>query len=90
MNIQKIADDIQALKLHPASSEEYDAGYQAARHDAWLIAQEAAEVFDRATTRLRELAQVALDHGALPIPVEKEIRHALAELTATPMATKRE
>lgn len=41
--IQKIADDIKALKLHPVTSEEYDAGYQAARHDAWLIAQDAAE-----------------------------------------------
>jgi hypothetical protein len=43
VSIQKIADDIKALKLHPAASEEYDAGYQAARHDAWLIAQEAAD-----------------------------------------------
>ena len=43
MSLQKIADEIKALKLHPATSEEYDSGYQAARHDAWLIAQDAAE-----------------------------------------------
>ncbi len=43
MSIQKIADDIKSLKLHPATGEEYDAGYQAARHDAWLVAQEASE-----------------------------------------------
>lgn len=43
MSIQKIADEIKALKLHPATSEEYDAGYLAARHDAWIIVQEAAE-----------------------------------------------
>lgn len=41
--IQKIADDIKALTIHPVATEEYSAGYQAARHDAWLIAQDAAE-----------------------------------------------
>lgn len=43
MGIQKIADDINALTIHPVSTDEYSAGYQAARHDAWLIAQEAAD-----------------------------------------------
>ncbi|MBP2508152.1 hypothetical protein J2855_001787 [Agrobacterium tumefaciens] len=43
MNLQKIADDIQALKLHPAPHGEYNVGYHDARHDAWLIVQEAAE-----------------------------------------------
>lgn len=43
MGIQKIADHINALTIHPVSTDEYSAGYQAARHDAWLIAQEAIE-----------------------------------------------
>lgn len=43
MSIQKIADDIKALTIHPVATDEYSAGYQAARHDAWLIAEESAE-----------------------------------------------
>ncbi|MEJ1172642.1 hypothetical protein WA845_00210 [Agrobacterium sp. CMT1] len=43
MSIQKIADDIKALTIQPVASDEYSAGYQAARHDAWLIAQEVAD-----------------------------------------------
>lgn len=43
MSQQKIADAIKALSIHPDATDEYSAGYQAARHDAWLIAQEAAD-----------------------------------------------
>lgn len=50
MNFQKLADQIKALKLHPATSREYDEGYQAARHDAWLITQEAADAGDLVAT----------------------------------------
>lgn len=38
--LQRIAGEIQALKLHPATGEEYDAGYIAARNDAFAIVQE--------------------------------------------------
>ncbi len=43
VNIQKIADDIQALKLHPAPQGEYNAGYHDARYDAWLVVQNAID-----------------------------------------------
>lgn len=38
--LKHIAAEIQALKLHPATGEEYDAGYIAARNDAFAIVQE--------------------------------------------------
>lgn len=38
--LQRIAGEIQALKLHPATGEEYDAGYISARNDAFAIVQE--------------------------------------------------
>lgn len=48
-SIQKIADDIQALKLHPAPQGEYNAGYHDARYDAYLIAQESADALSLST-----------------------------------------
>ena len=44
--LQKIADEIAALKLHPTTSEEYDAGYIAARIDVFAIVQEAIDNAD--------------------------------------------
>jgi hypothetical protein len=38
--LKRIADAILALKLHPTTPEEYDAGYIAARNDAFAIVQE--------------------------------------------------
>lgn len=38
--LHAIADQIKALMLHPATGEEYDAGYIAARTDAFAIVQE--------------------------------------------------
>ncbi|WFS01564.1 hypothetical protein [Rhizobium tumorigenes] len=39
-DLPAIAAKIQALTLHPATSQEYDAGYIAARNDAFAIVQE--------------------------------------------------
>ncbi|MBB5040849.1 hypothetical protein [Shinella fusca] len=41
--LQQVADEILALKLHPATSEEYDAGYIGGRNDAFAIVQEAID-----------------------------------------------
>lgn len=41
--LEKIAADISALKLHPTTSEDYDAGYIGARNDAFSIVQEAID-----------------------------------------------
>lgn len=41
--LQKIAEEIRALKLHPTTSEEYDAGYIGGRNDAFAIVQEAID-----------------------------------------------
>lgn len=41
--LQRIADEISALKLHPATGQEYDAGYIGGRGDAFAIVQEAIE-----------------------------------------------
>jgi hypothetical protein len=38
--LESIASEILALKLHPATNQEYDAGYIAARNDAFAIVQE--------------------------------------------------
>jgi len=73
MSIQKIADDIKALKLHPATGEEYDAGYQAARHDAWLIAQEAAD--DVLDVDPIEIINGFLAWSEEPDPSSKSVRH---------------
>lgn len=40
LRLQTIAAEIQALKLHPATGQEYDAGYIAARNDAFAIVHE--------------------------------------------------
>jgi hypothetical protein len=42
-DLERIAAEIQALKLHPATGQEYDAGYIAARNDAFTIVQEAVD-----------------------------------------------
>lgn len=41
--LKRLATEIAALKLHPTTSEEYDAGYIAARNDAFAIVQEAID-----------------------------------------------
>ena len=41
--LQRIADEISALKLHPATGQEYDAGYIGGRGDAFAIVQEAID-----------------------------------------------
>jgi len=41
--LQKIADEIAALKLHLTTNEEYDAGYIGGRNDAFAIVQEAID-----------------------------------------------
>ena len=44
--LSKLGDQIAALKLHPATDPEYDAGYIAARNDAFAIVQEAIDNAD--------------------------------------------
>lgn len=46
IDLQKLANEIQAEKPFPAASDEYAAGYAAGRYDAWLKVQEAADAFD--------------------------------------------
>ncbi len=40
LTLKRIAAEISALKLHPATGVEYDSGYIAARNDAFAIVQE--------------------------------------------------
>ena len=42
-DMNSIAAQIRSLTLHPTASEEYDAGYIAARNDAFAIVQEAID-----------------------------------------------
>ena len=44
--LQKIADEITALKRHPAATDEYWGGYADGRSDAWQVVQEAIDNAD--------------------------------------------
>lgn len=55
--IERLRNEIAALKLHPATSDEYDAGYIAARNDAFAIVQEAIDGLPAATEALLSIEE---------------------------------
>lgn len=74
-DLYAIAEKIKALALHPVTSEEYDAGYIAARNDAFAIVQELIDNSLHLTAPSPEQASVPDGWKLVPIkPTEAMCR----------------
>lgn len=66
--LARLSAEISALKLHPATSEDYDAGYIAARNDAAAILQEASDNGAVATSELLDALRDMIAFSIEPDP----------------------
>lgn len=72
--LTRLADEISALKLHPATSDDYNAGYIAARNDAAGIVQEAADNDPGSTSELLGALRDMIAYSVEPDPDTKSFR----------------